>query len=85
MALRFTLANLDQPALETKEAQAIFEEYVETEESLIMVVTKPEMPLRQYCDLFVRDNGATVNIKQRILDKMKMMKPAEYKRIPFKP
>lgn len=84
MAIRFTLANLNNYSLTTQEAQDIFRELVINGDSLIMHVTRPEMPLKQYCELSMIVNGKPVNIKNKILDKVKLMKPAEYQKIHFK-
>lgn len=84
MAIRFTLANLDNYSLSTHEAQEIFKDLVMNADSLIMHVTRPEMPLKQYCELSMLINGKQVNIKNKILDKVKLMKPAEYQKIQFK-
>lgn len=86
MALQFTLAGLsNNPALLTQEARQIFEDLALGAESLSLYVTKPEIQLKQYCELYIKDSkGAKVNIKQKVLDKVKLMKPAEYKKLSFK-
>lgn len=84
MALGFTLAGLSPP-LCTEEARRIFEDLVMNADSLLLSVTKPEIHLKQYCELYIRDNkGVKVSVKQMVLDKVKQMKPAEYKRLSFK-
>ncbi len=85
MALRFTLANLSNNySLSTVEAQRVFEDLVENADKLIMQVRPPEMPLKQYCELFLVDKGKTINIKHKVMDKVKLMKPVEFKKISFK-
>lgn len=86
MALQFTLSGLSTaPALLSQEGRQIFEELAQGADSLLLYVTKPEIQLKQYCELYIRDHlGAKMNIKQKVLDKVKLMKPAEYKKLSFK-
>lgn len=86
MALRFTLADLDMNySLTTSEANSIFADLALKEDNLTIKVTKPEVSTKQYCELFVgTPDGKRVNIKKKVLDKVKLMKPAEYKKLTFK-
>lgn len=84
MALRFALADLTS-ALSTAEAHTIFTQIVLQEDLVFKLkVVKPLVPTQQRCELFIVANGKTINIKNKILDKVKLMKPVEYKKLAFK-
>lgn len=86
MAVRFGLADVSSNySLTTNEASAIFSELVLREDTVsTLKVTKSEVPSKQSCELFLNCNGKLVNVKTKVLDKVKLMKPVEYPRTEFK-
>lgn len=89
MAIRFSLAGVaDDFLLTTKDAVKIFASLTEVtsdnSEPLILKVMQPETPLKQFCELFLNIDGKLVNVKNKIKDKMRVLQPAQYQRIPFK-
>lgn len=90
MALQFSLTRLSTNlTLQTPKANQIFEKLTANVDSLILAVTKPEIPSKQYCNLFLHDGkgAAKVNIKQKMLEEIRQVKPgrpAEYEKISLK-
>lgn len=82
MAIRVGLADVSNNyALTTTEANTIFTDLVLKEDTMFtMKVTKPEVPGTQTCELYINVSGRLINIKNKVLDKVKIMKPVEYKR-----
>ncbi|XP_065214372.1 maternal protein tudor-like [Planococcus citri] len=85
MAIRFGLTDVTSTSLDSEEARTIFSNLVLHEDlALRLKVLKSLVPSQQCCDLFIVTNGKCINIKNKILDKMKLMKPVEYKKTLFK-